>query len=217
MAQITNYSTLQTEIGNWINRGDSTADIPTWIQLAEARIKRVLRTKHKTLQSVAVTADTGSYTVTDAVENMAVFISAPAGDEGELNVVPIQDLFNNRRENYGLTARPKMVSFVGTTMYVSPVPDSSYTLQLSTQAFTPLSTTNTTNTILTEYPDVYLYGALVAAEPFLQNDSRMPMWKSMYDEALAELEIARDRWEYPHPVQKAPLNLAPISTIKGGR
>jgi hypothetical protein len=45
---------------------------------------------------------------------------------------------------------------------------------------TALSDSNTTNWLLTKAPDVYLYGALTHAAPFLLDDQRIPVFSSMY-------------------------------------
>jgi len=51
--------------------------------------------------------------------------------------------------------------------------------------------------VFTANPDLYLYGSLLAAEPFLKNDKRVGMWKAMFDEAMMELEAQNAR----HPGQ----------------
>jgi hypothetical protein len=38
--------------------------------------------------------------------------------------------------------------------------------------------------IIVNAPDLALYGALIEAQPFLQNDKRIPTWQSFYDTAL---------------------------------
>ena len=87
MAQITDYTTLQTEIVNWLNRvGDAAtvAVVPTFIQLAEATIRRTLRTKHKGTQSIPTVADTGEYTLSsDIIENYVAYITDPVDKAGE--------------------------------------------------------------------------------------------------------------------------------------
>jgi len=43
-----------------------------------------------------------------------------------------------------------------------------------------LTTSATTNWLLTKAPDLYLYGSLVHASPFLMDDQRIPTFASMY-------------------------------------
>jgi hypothetical protein len=50
-----------------------------------------------------------------------------------------------------------------------------------------------TSWLLTHYPDVYLYGALMECEMHLRQDERVPMWKSLFDEAILELNSLDER------------------------
>jgi hypothetical protein len=52
-----------------------------------------------------------------------------------------------------------------------------------------LSTANTTNWLLTKAPDVYLYGALTHAAPFLMDDQRMAVFSQIY---LARVQSLQD-------------------------
>jgi hypothetical protein len=51
-----------------------------------------------------------------------------------------------------------------------------------------LSVTNTTEAMLTDNPDVYLYGALLEAEPFLMNDQRVQLWATAFQESMRALQ-----------------------------
>ena len=50
-----------------------------------------------------------------------------------------------------------------------------------------------TNWLLTRYPDVYLYGALAECEMHLLNDARIPMWKAYFDSGIAEVNEVDER------------------------
>jgi hypothetical protein len=60
----------------------------------------------------------------------------------------------------------------------------------------PLSAANASNVVLAEAPDLYLFGALKEAAPFLEHDERTPLWESKYNTALAQLEAVREREEF---------------------
>jgi hypothetical protein len=51
-----------------------------------------------------------------------------------------------------------------------------------------LSAVNTTEQMLTDNPDIYLYGALLEAEPFLMNDQRVQLWATALQEAVGEIQ-----------------------------
>jgi hypothetical protein len=56
-----------------------------------------------------------------------------------------------------------------------------------------LSDSNTTNWMLTKNPDIYLYGALLEASPYIMNDTRIPIWEDKYTKAMASLKGADQR------------------------
>ena len=43
--------------------------------------------------------------------------------------------------------------------------------------------------MLTNNPDVYLYGCLLEAEPFLMNDERVQLWATAYERAVTDLQV----------------------------
>ncbi len=53
--------------------------------------------------------------------------------------------------------------------------------------------TNSTNWLLTNFPDVYLYGALAECEMHVKKDERIVLWKSLFDEGIAELNSLDER------------------------
>tara|TARA_Y100000296_G_scaffold84733_1_gene118698 strand:- start:753 stop:1007 length:255 start_codon:yes stop_codon:yes gene_type:complete len=53
---------------------------------------------------------------------------------------------------------------------------------------TALSGSNTTEQMLTDNPDVYLYSALLEAEPFIMNDERVPLWARGFQQAISDLQ-----------------------------
>ena len=69
-----------------------------------------------------------------------------------------------------------------------PVPDTSYDLTMVYRARTPeLTQDDDTNWILNDYPDVYLYSALLHTAPYLQDDERVGLWASLKEAAIMSL------------------------------
>jgi len=54
---------------------------------------------------------------------------------------------------------------------------------------TTLSTSVTTNWLLTAHPDVYLYGSLLEAQPYLIDDARIATWSQLFDKVVAEVRL----------------------------
>ena len=52
---------------------------------------------------------------------------------------------------------------------------------------TSLSDSNTSNWMLQNHPDVYLYGALLEAQPYLMDDARIPVWAQIFERVVSEV------------------------------
>jgi hypothetical protein len=53
---------------------------------------------------------------------------------------------------------------------------------------TALSADGDTNWLLTNHPDVYLYGSLVHTAPYLKDDARIALWAGLLAQAMGEIE-----------------------------
>ena len=56
------------------------------------------------------------------------------------------------------------------------------------KTFDALGDDNTTSTMLTNNPDIYLYGVLLEAEPFLMNDQRVQLWATAFRQAIDDIQ-----------------------------
>jgi hypothetical protein len=191
---ISTYAELQTAVSNWLDRSDLTSRIPEFITLAEGRIARKLRIREMETESdVTLVAGTRTAAVpTGFREVRRVYINSTPVKE--LEYISPQDYWARYMSTN--TGKPVVFTVEGTNFLFGPIPDSGYTAKvLHFKAFDALSTG--TNSVFLANPDLYLYGSLLAAEPFLKNDKRVGMWKGMFDEAMMELEMQNSR----HPGQ----------------
>ena len=53
-----------------------------------------------------------------------------------------------------------------------------------------------TNWVLTSHPDVYLFGSLYQAAPYLKDDERVPVWESRYRSALDQIRVLATQSEF---------------------
>ena len=181
------YAELQTAVANWLDRDDLTDRIPEFIALAEARMNRVLRIR---LMEGKYTASTVA-----AQRNYALPASYIQLRNFQLNTSPITPLQYVTPEIYdrlwgGSTGgTPQFYTIVAGEVQLGPLPASVLTMEmLFYKKISALSVTNTTEAMLTDNPDVYLYGALMEAEPFIMNDERVPLWLQGFQQAIADLE-----------------------------
>lgn len=190
---ITNYSELQTAVENWLHRSDLTSRIPEFITLFESRWNRTRRSSHQ------ITRTTASLTAGDA------YLSLPS-DMLALKVIqlstnPVQPLnvvtpaFIDQRYESDTRDIPHAVAVLGDSFQFAPTPDSNYTVEYSYYAkLSALTDANTTNWLLTLFPDIYLYGALFEAMPYIMNDQRAAAIKGLLDQKMMEFdEYEEDR------------------------
>ena len=180
---LTTYSELKTSIGNYLNRSDLTSVIPDFITLAESKLNRVLRlrTMQKRVSTTTTASDPFVDVPNDFLESVQFFVdSDPNAILDYVNPTEIE--LDNIREASG---KPKQYTIVGNEFQLNPIPDTTYTLKLTYFAKVPsLSDSNTTNYLLTNYPQLYLYGSLLEAQPYIINDERIQVWMGLYNEAV---------------------------------
>ena len=186
------YAELKSTIADYLNRDDLTAVIPTFIKLAESKFNRKLRVRQMIKRATA-TIDTAFFAPpSDWLENK----------EFQLNTNPITKLefitesYSNelRATRYTASGKPQYYTVVGNQLEFIPTPDSEYQGELTYYAKIPaLSDSNTSNWLLAYAPDLYLYGALVEAEPYLKNDERVGLWGELYLRVVADIEVADER------------------------
>ena len=87
------------------------------------------------------------------------------------------------------TGKPQVFTIIADNVRLGPSPDAVYTTSMHYyQAFAALSDSATTNDMLTNNPDVYLYGTLLEAEPFIMNDQRVPLWLAAFQKAVDDIQ-----------------------------
>jgi hypothetical protein len=95
---------------------------------------------------------------------------------------------------YITVGKPVKYTIIGTQIQVIPTPDTSYTGELTYYGKIPaLSDSNTSNWLLAYAPDLYLYGALLEATPYLKDDERLATWSTLYANSLGDIEVADQR------------------------
>mgnify|MGYP006408520515 CR=1 FL=1 len=189
---ISNYSELKTAIASWLDRTDLTDIIPDFIALAETRHKRDFKIRRMETRVTANTIDGSEfYTLPDDYVAMRnIKLNTDPKTPLEFLTPEIMDRLNAGSSK----GTPKAYTIKGNNIELRPIPDSAYQIEVSYyKHFTALSDSNTTNDMLTHHPDIYLYGALVEAEPYLQNDKRIQTWASFYDRAKKDIIDSNER------------------------
>lgn len=213
--EIDDYESLQEAIQDWLNRADLVARIPTFIYLAERKIFRRYRMPNN------------EKTVTYNMRAVPEYDSLGSGNsDNQIALASSIDLQSDYLETLTMQANGKPLERLSLTKMQSlrasnpgevgpikffarergailfhPFPDGDtvikwiYYCDLSGN----LTADSSDLDVLRTAPDLYLYGSLLQAEPFLKPEEDeyrlLPVWKKMYDEGFVELEFQRDEDE----------------------
>lgn len=200
---IASYSELVSEMGEWLNRADLASKIPTFIRLFEARMNRRLRTPDMEQTFTRTTiVGTDTYALNSRVRQLRqVYIDAsPKIVLRAMSPSALKGAFPFSSEG-----NPSAYTIIGENLVLAPAPASEQTLAYSGYAtLSGLSDSSTTNWLLDDHPDLYLFGSLARAEAYLKDDARVAVWKAAEDEALAEVAKEGNAKRYSGPLVSRP-------------
>lgn len=202
------YTNLQTAVGAELARSDLAAFVPDFITRFEAKARRALRDWYRT--TILLTNTTGDVALAATVSDV-LSVARNDGTSGAHNFS--LDLIS--RDDYQRWMESESIpsSTAGQLCYL----DLDVTTGLTTLRFWPpatasgpianlkvevvgyipaLSATQTTNALLRDAPDAYLYGSCAEAAKYLQHDERIPVWTGERDAAFKELRIQTERRLY---------------------
>jgi hypothetical protein len=183
----TTYSSFVTTVESYLARTDLTSVIPDFIQMAQLRMSRDLRTE--AMLKVATTTPTDSKVAfpSDFLELREMHFQ---GNPPIVLEFQSPDLFF-RNGQTSLSGRAHYFTMLGTEFQFAPTQDTDYTIQILYYAQpTFISSTTSSNLYLAYYPDALLYATLAEAEPYLMNDPRVATWSALYDRAIANIKTS---------------------------
>lgn len=192
---IADYAELQSAIADFLIRDDLTAAIPTFIRLCEARIDRELTHWRQERRSTAQLDAQYSTIPTDFLRPIRLqLLDTYTGEIAPISTAQMLQMRQDRNDRVG---RPEYYALTGGSLELFPTPDATYDASLVYYGRVPaLSDTNTTNWLLTEAPDVYLYGSLLHTAPYLKDDARIGLWEGLFGQGLNTLNISSGDAKY---------------------
>tara|TARA_R110000822_G_scaffold27674_4_gene82359 strand:- start:2179 stop:2799 length:621 start_codon:yes stop_codon:yes gene_type:complete len=177
---ISTYTELQTAVADWLARSDLTARIPDFIQMGEVDLNNRLRLREM-ITTVNITPS-----------QVDTYVSLPTGflelisfadDTGDT----LQEVGYDQIEDYKYGAgsgRPELFA-IGARIDFPRTASSALSFPMRYYKRLDLAT-DETNDVMTNYPNLYLYSALIHSEPFIMNDQRVATWKALYEGAVKE-------------------------------
>ena len=194
---ISTYSELQATIADFLMRQDLAAVIPSFITLAESGFNRRLR--HWRMETIATAAfnEPTEYLPSDWVETIRLELDG----SGPLRLISPQEMMKERANTWE-TGNPRFFTHTAGLIELWPAPTSSTGSGRLTYfaKVPPLSDSATSNWLLEEAPDLYLYGALVHSAPYLQEDGRVAIWGGIYADILNGLNEQSEKARFSGPL-----------------
>ena len=183
---IANYTDLKGAVSRWLHRADLVAVTPDLITLAETRFNRNLRVRQ---MQTAYSAETAIPIVALPADWLELVGAPVLGDK------PLDYVTRDEYRTYTNADRNGNYYYnIGSELALRAALTEPATLAFDYYAKIPaLSDAAPTNWLLTDAPDVYLYGTLLEAEPYMKNDTRIETWRGLLQVALTDLQASSDR------------------------
>lgn len=180
---LANYSDLASNVATWIARSDLTSYIPDFVALFEAEFNQDPDSRYRQMETTTtLTPSSGVASLpSDFLEVRQV----------KWNGDPARDLeyvtpsYMTAAWSESPTDNPQVYTIYGSSLKVMPLSDTTLTLDYWQKL--PGLQANTTNWLMTAYPNLYLAGTLVEAYAFIQEPEKAALWKSRKDNAMAML------------------------------
>lgn len=163
---ISNYTELQTFLSNWTHRSDLSSVMPDIIKLAESYLNRKLRTRSQDVTE-NLTADTASRFLAfpNRMAELCDLSIVVDGEQRRLQQVGKEQMYSLSVEQYG---RPTAYC-IGDQIEFDCIPDSAYVVKAHFYKTLSLSD-DSTNYVLTNFPDVYLHACMAAVNLYTKAD-----------------------------------------------
>lgn len=195
---LSTYTELKAAVADLINRTDLTSQIVDAVTLCESS----LQTKCKLLEAETastVTITNGSGTLpTGFVSARSVYWDGSPDRELRYVTPDVYDFLraNDSGDGYYYT-------LTGSTIKTTPMGSGSIVITGAIR-FTVLSGSNATNTILTNFPDAYLYGSAMHACILTEDDAKAQKFGLLFNAACDRINQNNDDRKYAGPLQVRP-------------
>jgi hypothetical protein len=186
---ITDYASLQNELkGNdgYLHRTDLDTKIPTFIQLAEKKLANQIRARKMEGTATLTTTPGVNYVALPLDYSSPKSLTVSGTTTAPLTLIGA-DTFNLYSANNTL-GEPRYYKIQGDNLLLFPNPSSALSINLVYyQTLAALSSTNTTNWVLTKYPYVYLYGAMVEYATYANDSEQIQYNKTEFNNAIEDM------------------------------
>ena len=180
---LANYDDLVESVIKWSHRKDTLTLIPDFIQLAEYEMFNNAQTQLMIRETETVSTASADSRYIELPPNFekARSVQIETGN-GFYDVRPQAPEQMLRQVT---TGRPRFFTVVGNEIEFERVPDSAYTIQIQYyKKPDPLTEANQTNSVMTGYPNIYLYGVLAQLYLWSQDVEEAATYTGKFQDAI---------------------------------
>ncbi|MBL4664321.1 MAG: hypothetical protein JKY22_12390 [Flavobacteriaceae bacterium] len=199
---LANYPDLKSKVIAYAKRGTSLdLLIPDFVYLAEQEMYKnssePLQVKHQEITSTAALSITST--------RIALPDGFTSSRELKLNIKnesgDLAYRTPNRMVKSDVPGKPSFFTIIGSEIEFDRIPDIAYTVEMQYFAeIAPLTVSNPTNSIMTNYPNIYLYGTLAQAMIFAEDIDRENSYTQKFFNAIMGANLADKRGRFgPSP------------------
>ncbi len=213
---LSTYSELKTSIANYLNRSDLTDVIPDFITLTENRLNRELRVRANMVRATTTTTSgTAFYDLpSDLIELRNITYDTSSSSYALTYLSP-----ESSSREYGSTGNgfPRAYTNLGKNIKLAPTPDGAYTININYfQKLNSLSDSVTSNDVLTEFPDLYLFGSCMEGAIYLNDTEQTQRFASIFQATLDEVKRSEEAARYSGTVMTMTVQGDPGSMVRRG-
>ena len=189
---LSTYNELITAIANWSDRDETDPQIPDFITLAESSLNNDagFRVRKMTVEATYISLNG----LVPFYEDYLALRSIRNTDGNPLEFVS-PSIFA-QRQAMGCIGCPRWYTELAGAIHIFPAPDYVSLDIVYYKRLPALSEINTTNWLLQNYPNIYLYGSLLEAGTQTLSAEQILLWQTRYDAAVLKLHTSdkADRW-----------------------
>lgn len=186
MAVITSYSTLLTEVASWLARSDLTSSIPGFVQTFEEKFLSDPE-NHAIWMESALSVTLSNNVAALPSDYLGLRVAYFSGYP-PLKRLTLEQLYARYPRGGGSAGVACFIARNASNFEFGPETQSGTlagTYYAKPTLLRNASSDAATHFLIVNFPQMLLWGSLLAAEPFLKNDQRTMMWQAALDMEIA--------------------------------
>lgn len=184
----TDFGALKTQVLNWMNRSDLSSVVGDFINIANDRASRLLRVPtNEAFVTIALDVNDRAPVPADYVEGKTMTFYA-GGRARTLDRKDYREVIERGSTENGL---PEWFAREFSNFVFAPNPSGVTEVDLYYWACFPELVDDTdTNWLVTDAPEILLYGALSEGSLYLKKEEDAAIWQAKFNAAIEEVQVA---------------------------